>query len=104
MAALASGIGLVTGYVGAEVAEAAAFERLLWPQRFYSYLSHISFLTNAFLAPKGGSLHQAALQILELFRENGLYRRRCKGYMLDTAFFREKRIVHINRSSGASGE
>jgi hypothetical protein len=87
MTAVAAAIGSVIGYVGAEVAEEELFERLLWPQRFYNYLDLRTSLKYSFLMPMGGPLHRAALQVLDTFRDNGLYRGRAMGHMLGTAFF-----------------
>lgn len=99
MTAVAGALGSVIGYVGAEVAEVSIFERLLWPQRFYNDLSPSSFLANVFLMPMGGPLHRAALETLDRFRENGLYRGTTRGHMLGTAFFEAMEVPYFNRSS-----
>ena len=38
MSALSGALGSIIGYLGAEIAEANIFDRLLWPQRFYNDL------------------------------------------------------------------
>lgn len=80
--------GAVLGYIGAEAATQHSFERLLWPQRFYSNF-HIGCLPNlALLLPMGGPLHKAALKTLDGAFSNGLFRGPNEGHMLGTVFFR----------------
>lgn len=105
MTAVAGALGSVIGYVGAEVAESTIFDRLLWPERFYNYASSRTLFLSALVMPMGGPLHKAALETLDAFRENGLYRGAKRGHMLGTAFFHEKKIRYINRThSDGDGE
>ena len=85
MSTVAAALGLILGYLGAEVAQASTFERLLWPQRFYNSLSPITLLTLGLLFPTSGPLHQAALVVLDEFRDHRLYKGRSRGNMLGTA-------------------
>ena len=73
MSALSGALGSIIGYLGAEVAEATIFERLLWPQRFYNDFNLTISIKLALLMPMGGPLHCAALQTLDVFNEKGLY-------------------------------
>ncbi|KAF3939493.1 hypothetical protein ABW19_dt0206901 [Dactylella cylindrospora] len=92
-------LGAVIGYLGAEVAEKSLFNRLLWPQRYYNHASAWDILTLTFLMPMGGPLHRAALETLDQFRENGLYRGRCRGHMLGSAFFHQQDSTYSILSS-----
>lgn len=104
MTAIAGALGSVIGYVGAEVAEPEVFERLLWPQRFYNYLSPSTMLTTALTMPMGGPMHRAALETLDSFRKNGLYRGRCRGNMLGTAFYEKKENTYVCRTGGSDND
>ena len=75
-------LGTILGYLGAEVAEESAFERLLWPQRYYNDTSPIILLRLVLLMPSGGPLHRAALETLSKFQRNGLYLGKTRGNML----------------------
>jgi len=99
MTAVAGALGSVIGYVGAEVAEPAIFERLLWPQRFYNYATPRTLLLSALTMPMGGPLHKAALETLDAIREEGLYRGATRGHMLGTAFFHNSTVEYINRTT-----
>jgi hypothetical protein len=98
MSAIAGALGSVIGYLGAEVAEAVVFERLLWPQRFYNDFTFTTIFKMALLFPMGGPLHRAALQTLDTFQENGLYRGTRRGNSLGTAFLRDRHIVYYFRT------
>lgn len=89
MTAIAGALGSVIGYVGAEVADRALFERLLWPQRFYNDFNFGVFIRLALLMPMGGPVHKAAIETLERFRKNGLYNGMGRGDMLGTAFYED---------------
>lgn len=104
MTAIAGALGSVIGYVGAEVAEPEVFERLLWPQRFYDYLSPSTMLTTALTMPMGGPMHRAALETLDSFRKMGLYRGRCRGNMLVTAFYEKKENTYLCRTGGSDND
>ncbi|KAK6501022.1 hypothetical protein TWF506_003777 [Arthrobotrys conoides] len=96
-------IGAVIGYLGAEVAEPTLFDRLLWPQRYYNNASVYDVLVLLILMPMGGPLHRAALQTLDQFRENGLYWGRCRGHMLNSAFFHKQNSTYSIISNDTSG-
>lgn len=86
---LAGALGSIVGYLGAEVAEDAIFENLLWPQRFYNDRT-LGSLTQQFLfMGMGGPLHRAALATLDQLRDHGLYLGPRRGDMLGTAFYKD---------------
>ncbi|EDU44833.1 hypothetical protein PtrSN002B_011344 [Pyrenophora tritici-repentis] len=99
MTAVAGALGSVIGYVGAEVAEPTAFERLLWAPRFYNYATPRTLFLSALTMPMGGPLHKAALETLDAIRENGLYRGARRGHMLGTAFYHNNKADYINRTT-----
>ena len=103
-AATAGALGSLIGYVGAEVTTEAIFERLLWPQRFYSDLHPPTLVSLAILMPMGGPLHKAALEVLNQIKRNGLYRGPCEGDMLGTAFHGEDAATYRRRSRDASSD
>ncbi|KAJ9653652.1 hypothetical protein H2198_007203 [Neophaeococcomyces mojaviensis] len=84
------GFGAVLGYIGAEAATPAVFERLLWPQRFLSGFDIASAPWLAILMPMGGPLHKAALQCLDTAFTYGLFKGPQQGHMLGTSFFSQK--------------
>jgi hypothetical protein len=87
-------LGSIIGYLGAEVAETSAFERLLWPARFYNVVSLRNLMELAFLMPMGGPLHKAALETLDVFRHKGLYGGMTQGHMLGTAFYADTKLTY----------
>jgi len=84
------GFGAVLGYIGAEAATPAVFERLLWPQRFLSGFNLASVPWLALLMPMGGPLHKAALNCLDTAFTYGLFKGAQQGHMLGTSFFSQK--------------
>ncbi|KAF1809212.1 hypothetical protein P152DRAFT_461628 [Eremomyces bilateralis CBS 781.70] len=88
-AAAITAFGAIIGYMGAEVAEDAMFERVLWPQRFHNYLDISSFAKLSLLSSMSGPLHRAALETLDSFRDHGLYKGFLRGDILGTPFFAE---------------
>jgi hypothetical protein len=88
--ATTAAIGGVIGYLGAEISSASIFEGILWPQRFFNHASFSSVLVTTLLSSAGGPLHRAAVQVLDQFRERGIYRGRRQGHMLGTVFFPER--------------
>ncbi|KAK6361607.1 hypothetical protein TWF730_005326 [Orbilia blumenaviensis] len=103
---IAVAFGAVIGYIGAEVAEETSFNRLLWPQRYYNYISPLCAAKLIFFMPMGGPLYRAALTVLDVIRNHGLYAGKQRGDMLGTAFFAENRAaaydVHAVDGSGKS--
>ncbi|KAF3912437.1 hypothetical protein ABW20_dc0102367 [Dactylellina cionopaga] len=93
MSAIATALGAVIGYLGAEVAEESTFERLLWPQRFYNDFTLACSAKWALFMPTCGPLHRAALSTLDMFRDHGLYRGRRCGDMLGTPFFADNPTI-----------
>ncbi|CAD0113975.1 unnamed protein product [Aureobasidium uvarum] len=91
-------LGTILSYLGAEVAEENVFERLLWPQRYYSDLSLTIFLRLVFLMPSGGPLHRAALETLTKFQKNGLYLGKTRGNMLGSAFYSRMDVSYFART------
>jgi hypothetical protein len=102
--AIAGALGSIIGYLGAEVAQETLFERLLWPQRYYSDFSITILIRMALTMPMGGPLHRAALATLDLFRDKGLYIGRGRGNMLGTAFMRNIELGYYARSIQAECE
>ncbi|KAK2017023.1 hypothetical protein LZ32DRAFT_601012 [Colletotrichum eremochloae] len=86
---ISAALGAVLGYIGAEAATTFAFERLLWPQRFFSRLNVWSTFTIALLTPMGGPMHKAALNTLDIMFARGLLEGPQRGSMLGSAFFPE---------------
>ncbi|KAI0189893.1 hypothetical protein F4808DRAFT_467174 [Astrocystis sublimbata] len=82
-------LGSVLGYIGAEVATPAAFERLLWPQRYYSNFKLKSAPSMAVLAPMSGPLHKIGLAVMDKIFQHGILKGPHQGHMLGTAFFPE---------------
>ncbi|KAK0719182.1 hypothetical protein B0H67DRAFT_599080 [Lasiosphaeris hirsuta] len=99
MTALAAALGAVIGYIGAEVADEAVFDRLLWPHRFYNSQSPATTAKLALLMSMAGPLHGAALAALDHFRDHGLYLGHQRGDMLGTSFFSNQAIQYYYRSS-----
>jgi hypothetical protein len=97
-------LGSVIGYVGAEVASTSTFDRLLWPQRFYNYTNLSTIIKTALLMPMGGPLHRAALEVLDAFREQGIYQGKTRGHMLGTAFFTHKKEVRYKWLTAPASE
>ncbi|WYZ38157.1 hypothetical protein EsH8_III_000071 [Colletotrichum jinshuiense] len=97
-------LGVVIGYLGAEVAGVSAFERLLWPERFYNAVDALDLLRLGLFMPMGGPLHRAALETLDKFREYGLYKGRRRGDMLGTAFFPNNTDVHYLHKTASTPE
>jgi hypothetical protein len=89
-----SALGTLIGYIGTEVATGDLFERLLWPQRFYNGFTIHNAWKLALLMPMGGPLHKAALQTLDKFFKNGLFKGDSLGRMLGTAFFHDSKIKY----------
>lgn len=96
-----SALGTLIGYVGTEVATSDLFERLLWPQRFYNGFRIHNAWKLALLMPMGGPLHKAALQTLDKFFKNGLFKGDNLGRMLGTAFFHDSKITYTVHEEGA---
>lgn len=84
------GFGAVIGYIGGEAATVEWFERLLWPQRFFSGFRLASAHSVALLLPMGGPLHKAALTALDKIYHHGLFKGAYRGNMLGTPFFRSQ--------------
>lgn len=82
--------GSVLGYIGAEAATTTAFERLLWPQRYYANFKPSSICSVAALTAMGGPVHKAALATMDTFLEHGIFNGAYQGHMLGTAFFQNR--------------
>ena len=93
MASVISALGTLIGYLGAEAATVDFFERLLWPQRFYTGITVKSALLIGLGMPMGGPLHQAALHTLDKLYRSGLLKGPRLGNMLGTAFFYDSGLV-----------
>lgn len=98
-AAIIGALGTLLGYIGAEVATDAVFERLLWPQRFFNHLSYRNALQIGLLMPMGGPLHRAALHTLDKFYRNELFKGEALGNMLGSAFFRDMGLKYTLHES-----
>lgn len=95
-------LATILGYLGAEVAEPRVFERILWPQRSYNFLDFNHSLQLTLLTPMGGPLHRAALQVLDTFRDHGLFNGKQQGDMLGTAFFPCRSAVSYQRRTATT--
>jgi len=95
-----SALGTLIGYLGTEVATGDLFERQLWPQRFYNGFTIYNAWKLALLMPMGGPLHKAALQTLDKFFKNGLFKGGSLGRMLGTAFFFDSKIRYTVYEEG----
>ena len=96
--------GAVLGYIGAEAATSASFEHLLWPQRFYSSFTLSMVPKLALLTPMGGPLHKAALNVLDVCFEHGLFKGPYQGHMLGTVFFRHQDWTYTMHGDGQRSE
>jgi hypothetical protein len=96
--------GAVVGYLGAESATALAFERLLWPQRFYSNFQLSSVPGIALLTPMGGPMHKAGLTVMDRLFQHGLLRGPYQGHMLGTTFFPQRDGTYTMHGDGVSCE
>ena len=94
MASVISALGTLIGYLGAEAATVDFFERLLWPQRFYTGVTPKNALLIGFGMPMGGPLHQAALHTLDKLYRSGLLKGPRLGNMLGTAFFHDSGLEY----------
>ncbi|KAJ6104267.1 hypothetical protein N7523_010587 [Penicillium sp. IBT 18751x] len=104
MSVIVSVLGSLIGYLGAEVAQESAFERLLWPQRFYNDFTISSFLKLSLLMPMSRPLHAAALATLDKFRDHGLNFGSRQGHMLGTAFYRDMGIKYHLRTDKSQAQ
>lgn len=89
-------LGAVLGYIGAEVATPEIYNRLLWPQRFYSNATTKKIPIIAFLMPIGGPLHSVALKTLDVVFKFGLFRGHQSGHMLGTAFYNDQQWIYTS--------
>ena len=87
-------LGNLVGYIGAEAATSDIFERLLWPQRFYSGFNISNAPIVILLMPMMGPLHSAALSTLDSFSRQQLLRGKRSGHMLGTPFFRDSKTKY----------
>lgn len=94
-------IGALLGYIGAEAAHEAPFEKLLWPQRAYSGFTWCHVLKTALLAPGGGPVYKVALQVLDKAFCYGLLRGSGLGSMLGTTFFPQTGSKYTLRSNSS---
>lgn len=92
-------IGAVLGYIGAEGATPAIFQRLLWPQRAHSGFTLRHALKIGLLGPSGGPIYKAALQVLDNAFANGLLRGSGRGHMLGTIFFPQSKSTYTLESN-----
>lgn len=97
-------IGAVLGYIGAEGATPASFERLVWPQRAYEGFSWRHAAKLATLAPGGGPVYKAGLQALDRAFECGLLRGSGLGHMLGSVFFPQSSGSYTLNSTDARFE
>jgi hypothetical protein len=97
--AVLNAFGTVLGYIGAEAATRDVFERLLWPQRFYSGFTFAHVLKSGLLMPMGGPLYKICLHTLDVTFEHGLFLGHAQGHMLNTAFFRQEPWTYTFHSS-----
>ncbi|KAL2010322.1 hypothetical protein VTN00DRAFT_6129 [Thermoascus crustaceus] len=96
-----SALGTLIGYIGTEVATTNCINRLLWPQRSYNNFSLLNAWKLALFMPLGGPLHKAALDTVDRFFENGLFRGDRLGHMLGTAFFPDSGMKYQVYEGGA---
>jgi hypothetical protein len=101
LSGLVGALGSVIGYLGAEVAEPLIFERLLWPQRFYNDLTLAVLIKQSIFMTMGGPLHRAALETLDVLRDNGLYLGARRGNLLGTAFLRDSGVQYYWHSASS---
>lgn len=100
MTSITAALGSVIGYLGGEVSQRWSFERLLWPQRYYHHIDVLDCVKMSLLLPMGGPVHRAALETLDGFLRQGLYKGRIRGDMLGTAFFSEQEsIAYYDRTA-----
>ncbi|KAK4496814.1 hypothetical protein PRZ48_012798 [Zasmidium cellare] len=80
-------MGAVLGYIGAEGATTAPFERLFWPQRAYANFNWRHTAKFAVLGATGGPIYKAALQVMDGVCANRLLRGSRLGNMLGSSFY-----------------
>ncbi|KAI9661464.1 MAG: hypothetical protein M1831_002986 [Alyxoria varia] len=100
LTALTSALGTLIGYLGAEASTDDPFERLLWPQRFFTFHNPFELLLALFLMHAGGPLHRGAIHALDKLHRNGLFRGPYQNTMLGTVFFRDTGLVYRSASGG----
>ena len=97
-------IGLLAGYIGAEIAPVALIERMLWPQRSSNGVNAGS-LKNALFLSAGGPLHRVAIQAMDAFFKHGLHKGAGRGHLLGTAFFPDTGIPYkLHQGNGKPTE
>lgn len=102
---ITAALGSVIGYLGGEVSQRWSFERLLWPQRYYHHIDVLDYVKMSLLLPMGGPIHRAALETLDGFLRQGLYKGGIRGDMLGTAFFSEQEsIAYYHRTASSEVE
>ncbi|MCJ1240310.1 hypothetical protein MMC14_008311 [Varicellaria rhodocarpa] len=89
-----SALGTLIGYLGAESATDDIFERLQWPQRYFSGITYKNALQVGLGMPMGGPLHKTALHVLDRLYRNGLFKGPNLGNMLGTVFFRDSGLKY----------
>ena len=94
LTALTSALGTLIGYLGAEASTDDPFERLLWPQRFFTFHSPLELLYAVFLMNAGGPLHRGAIHALDQMHRNGVFKGAFRSTMLGTAFFRDTGVEY----------
>ena len=94
MASAISALGTLIGYVGAEAATDDIFERLQWPQRFFTGITYKNALQIGLGMPMGGPLHKTALHVLDRLYRSGLFKGPNLGNMLGTVFFRDSGLKY----------
>lgn len=88
-------IGAVLGYIGAEGATPAMFERLLWPQRAHLGFTYRHVLKLALFGSTGGPVYKAALQVLDNAYSHGLLQGAGLGHMLGSSFFPQSESMYV---------
>ena len=86
---LFTGLGFVIGSVRSHVASDSAFDKMLWPERYYQTKSIMKLTMIGLTGSMLGPFQTAAIRVKNGFRDNGLFRGSQEGDMLGTAFFED---------------
>jgi hypothetical protein len=95
-------LGTIVGYLGTEVGSSSAFDRLLWPSRYYNTSNVRSIIGFICVMTMGGPIHKAAVGALDKLVLSGLWRGYCQGDMLGTIFYKDTGYRYVVREHTGS--
>ncbi|KAI8710872.1 hypothetical protein NCS52_01530000 [Fusarium sp. LHS14.1] len=92
------------GYLGGQAATTIIFERLLWPQRYFSCFRPACVPKLAFLFSMAGPLSPTALEVIDTAFCHGLFNGVQQGHMLGSAFYQDMGWTYTMHALGDEPE